>query len=111
MKIIIDECLPRKLKRELSDHDVQTVQEAGWSGKKNGELLRLLAAAQVEVFVTIDGNLQYQQALQHQSIGFVVLSAKNNKVETLLPLMAEVRAALETIQPGDVVKVAMASDA
>ncbi|MBZ0306863.1 MAG: hypothetical protein K8I82_12410 [Anaerolineae bacterium] len=43
MKILIDKCLPRKLKRELSDHEVKTVPEAGWAGTQNGALLRLMA--------------------------------------------------------------------
>ena len=41
MRILIDECLPKKLKRELTDHTVFIVQEKGWSGMKNGELLRI----------------------------------------------------------------------
>jgi predicted nuclease of predicted toxin-antitoxin system len=104
MKILIDECLPRKLKYELPDHEVKTVPEAGWAGKKNGVLLRLMAD-EFEVFITIDSNLEDQQQLATQPVAFVVLSAVNNKLETLLPLMPDVRAILETIQPGQVVKI------
>ena len=63
MKILIDECLPRKLKYTLSDHDAITVPEAGWAGKKNGELLRLMSEENFEVFITVDSNMQYQQQL------------------------------------------------
>ena len=56
MKILIDECLPRKLKFEFSDHDVKTVPEAGWASRKNGDLLRL-AEIDFDVFVTNDQNL------------------------------------------------------
>ena len=104
MKILIDECLPRKLKNELTDHEVKTVPEAGWAGKKNGILLQLMADV-FDVFITIDGNLEDQRQLVIQPVAFVVLAAINNKLETLLPLMPNVRAALETIQPGQVVKV------
>ena len=104
MKVLIDECLPRKLKYELPDHEVKTVPEAGWAGKKNGVLLRLMADV-FDVFITIDSNLEDQQQLASQPTAFVVLSAVNNKLETLLPLMPDVRATLETIQPGQVVKV------
>lgn len=41
MKVLLDECLPKKLKREVEADFVQTVPEAGWASKKNGELLRL----------------------------------------------------------------------
>src|SRR3990172_2131829 len=99
MKVLIDECLPRKLKHELPDHEVKTVPDAGWAGKKNGILLRLMADV-FDIFITIDSNLEDQQQLAAQPVAFVVLSAVNNKLETLLPLMPDVRAALETIQPG-----------
>lgn len=103
MKILIDECLPRKLKYELPDHEVQTVSEAGWSGTKNGALLRLMAGT-FDVFITIDGNLEDQQQLAGQPVAFVVLSAVNNKLETLLPLMPAVRLSLDSIKPGQVIR-------
>jgi len=79
MKILIDEYLPRKLKRELPGHEVKTIPEAGWAGKKNGALLRLMAA-EYDVFITIDNNLEDQQQLSAQPVGFIVLSAVNNKL-------------------------------
>ena len=63
MRILVDECLPRKLKNEFADHTVSTVQEMGWSGIKNGELLRLMMN-KFDIFVTVDTNLQYQQKLR-----------------------------------------------
>ena len=102
MKILLDECLPRKLKGTLPDFDVQTVPERGWAGKKNGELLRSMAG-QFDVFITIDGNLPSQQNLAELRIALVVLKARNNTYATLLPLMEQVAAALDKIQSGDVV--------
>lgn len=63
MRILLDECLPRKLKKDLIGHDVLTVPEMGWRGVKNGELLRR-AKNSFDVFVTIDQGLQYQQNLE-----------------------------------------------
>ena len=62
MRVLLDECLPRRLGRVLTGCDVRTVPEAGWAGKQNGELLQL-ASASFDVFVTMDRNLQYQQNL------------------------------------------------
>lgn len=61
MKILIDECVPRDLKYHLESqsHECLTVQEMGYSGKKNGELLAL-AENNFDVFLTLDKNLQYQ---------------------------------------------------
>jgi hypothetical protein len=68
MRVLLDECVPRKLRRELPGHEVLTVTERGWSGIKNGELLAL-AQAEFDVFLTIDQNLKYQQNLKAFNIG------------------------------------------
>lgn len=104
MFILIDECLPKKLKRELSDHTVYTVQEKGWSGKKNGELLSL-ASGQLDVFITVDQNMKYQQDMRRISVGIVVLVSPNNRLETLKPLMPKVREVIQIIRPGEVIYV------
>ena len=60
MRILLDECLPKRLKRDLVGHQARTVPEMGWASKKNGELLAL-AEAEFDVFVTVDRNLSFQQ--------------------------------------------------
>jgi hypothetical protein len=61
MKVLLDECVPRKLKDALPDYECQTVPEAGLAGQKNGRLLSLAEDAGFEVFITMDGGLQHQQ--------------------------------------------------
>jgi len=104
MKLLLDECLPKRLKRELVEHTVITVPEQGWASKKNGELLRL-AENEFDVFITADKNLPYQQNLQNINLAVVILIAPNNSLETLKLLMPQVRAVLETIQLGQVVRI------
>ena len=104
MKILVDECLPRKLKHELPGHEVSTVPEMGWAGKKNGELLQLMNG-QFDVFITIDGNMHYQQQLSEMHIAFVILKASNNKLDALKKLMPDVLVSIEDIQPGTVIYV------
>jgi hypothetical protein len=104
MKVLLDECVPRKLKRELSAHEVLTVTEHGWSGIKNGQLLTL-AEVEFDVFLTVDQNIQYQQNLKAFKIGIVLLVARDNRLQTLLPLMPEVRKVLENIKAGDLIRV------
>lgn len=100
MKVLLDECLPRKLKYDLPGHTVSTVPEMGWAGTKNSELLRLAESA-FEVFVTADQNVEYQLNLRSTILGIVVLVAPNNRLATLRPLMPKVGLALATIQPGE----------
>lgn len=105
MRILLDECVPRRLRRDLPGHDVRTVAEMGWSGKKNGELLRSMAADGFDVLVTVDQNLQHQQNLRAAGIGVVVLIAASNRWADLKPLMPAAEVALGSIQAGDVVEI------
>jgi hypothetical protein len=104
MRVLIDECLPRKLKQELTDHETRTVPEMGWAGKKNGELMRLMTG-KFDVFLTADQNLKYQQNLKDTSVGVIVLAAKSNRLPDLLPLVPGLMESLETIKPGDLVRI------
>lgn len=104
MRVLLDECLPRGLKKVFGDHEVKTVPEAGWSGKKNGELLRV-AAGNFDAFVTIDSNLAYQQPIVALPFGVVVLVARSNRLGDLLPLVEETLVVLRSIGPGQVLRV------
>jgi predicted nuclease of predicted toxin-antitoxin system len=76
MKLLIDECLPRALKRLLGDHECRTVQEMGWSGKKNGVLLSL-AEREFDVLVTVDQGMEYEQDLASRKMAVLVLAARS----------------------------------
>lgn len=75
MRLLLDECLPRRLKRILRPHEALTVPEMGWAGAKNGALLKLIQAAGFDVFVTGDGSMQYQQNLRNLNFAIIVLHA------------------------------------
>ena len=104
MRVLLDECVPRPLRAELSDHEVKTVAEAGWAGVKNGALLQL-AATQFDVLLTVDRNLEYQQNFSGLTIAVVVIVAPSNDIDVLRPFMASVREALPTAKSGVVTHV------
>lgn len=104
MRVLLDECMPRKLRRDLEGHEVRTVPEVGWASKKNSELLRL-PAKEFDVFLTVDRSLVYQQNLQGIPIAVIPLKAKSNRLVDLRPLMPEVRSASTNIQPGQIVRL------
>lgn len=88
MKILLDESLPRKLKNDFgTNHEIWNVKDKGWSGQKNGALLKLMAENGLEVFVTVDRNLPYQQLLHRLPITIFVLCAKDNRREALVKLL------------------------
>jgi hypothetical protein len=105
MRILLDECVPRPLRRELTGHAVRTIQEMGWAGKKNGELLTLMAGADFEVLLTVDQNLRHQQDLAASGVAVVVIVAPSNRLADLVLLIPGVEAALSSIQAGDAVEV------
>ena len=88
MKLLLDECIDRRLSKEIEGHQVVTVPQAGWTGIQNGELLRL-AQAQFDVFVTVDRNLSFQQHLPEFTIAVIVLRARTNRLQDLRPLIPD----------------------
>ena len=105
MRVLLDECLPRRLKRELVGHEARTAPEMGWAGKRNGELLRLAAEREFEAFVTVDRKLQHQQNLTVFNIAVVVLVAHSNALSDLRPLMPLLLEQLPRAKPGQVLLV------
>ena len=101
MKLLLDECIDRRLARELPGHLVRTVPQMGWATIKNGLLLRL-AEKEFDVFVTVDRNLSFQQHLPKFDIAVAVLRAKSNRLEDLRPLAAPLLAELGEMRSGRV---------
>jgi len=104
MKVLLDECVTRYLKRDFVGHAVLTVEEAGFKGLKNGRLLQS-ASDQYDVLVTVDQNLQYQQNLKTFALAIIVLKAKRSTYPMLKPLMPQVLKTLEEITPGEIIVV------
>ena len=104
MRVLLDECLPRRLKHVLIGHEVQTVPEAGWASKRNGDLLRL-AAREFDVFLTVDRRLQQEQQLSMFRIAVIVLVARSNRLLDLLPLVPATLEVLPRAKLGEAVVV------
>ena len=103
-RVLFDEDVPRPLRRDLPGFDIQTVVEAGWSGVKNGELLRR-ADELFDVFLTADRNLAFQQDLSKVRLGVVVLSIGSTKLDDLRLVTERITAALTEVRPGQLIRV------
>ena len=101
MKVLLDECLPKRVARLLVGHEVITVRQMNWLGLSNGRLLAV-ANRQFEVLLTVDKNLVRQQELIGLRIAVIVLRARSNKIEDLGSLVPQVLALLASVQPGTV---------
>ena len=96
--------MPRKLRREISDAVVRTVQEEGWAGFENGELLRR-ASGRFDVLLTADQRLRFQQNVERFAVGVVVIETFDTTLANLQRLLPQIRAAIESVTPGTVLVV------
>jgi len=103
MRILLDECLPRLLKRDIVGHETRTVAEMGWAGIKNGRLLDL-AEEGFDVLRTVDRGIEYQQNFQNRQIALIILDA-GNRLPELRELVPALLQALTAIQPGGILHV------
>ena len=104
MRLLLDECVPKRLKRELLGHEVKTVQDMGWAGIKNGALLKL-ADSRFDALLTVDQGIEYQQDLSDLRISVVVMLAASNDVDDLRPLLPGVEQALASLRTGETMRV------
>jgi hypothetical protein len=96
MKLLLDENIPRKLKNRLTEYEVFTVQEMGWNGKKNGDLLELMIEKGFDVFITADKNIKNQQNLSKYSIPVFILNVQLLTYDCMAPLIPLLKSQLKT---------------
>ena len=104
MKVLPDECTPHVLKRLLTEFDIKTVQDVGWTGIQNGALLRL-TEQHFDVFITSDQGLKYQQNLANRQLAIVQLPA--NQVPLVVRLAPKLQEALNRIQTGELIEITL----
>lgn len=102
MNIIIDECVPHIIKKRLTQRQIKTVQEMGWAGVKNGELLKLIEAG-FDIFITSDKNLRYQQNLRNRKLAILLLPS--NQIPIIENLLPQIDESIETIQSGEFIEI------
>ena len=105
MRLLLDECVPRKFKDLLPGHDVCTAREMGWSGLRNGELLKLMGGNAFDVFITVDQNVEFQQNVKGSRVAVIVVSARSNRFKDLAPLAAQILQKISSAKAGTLERV------
>ena len=101
MRLLLDENLPKRLKQDLSEYEIYTAVDKGWTGVTNGKLLELLGENKFDALLTFDKNLQYQQNFTRYTITVIVLNAKDNSYLTLKNLVPKIKDVLtKELRPG-----------
>jgi hypothetical protein len=104
-RVLLDECVPRRLLRELLGINASHTITEGWAGRRNGDLLELMRTSGFAILVTVDRNLRFQQNVAASGIAVVVLHARSNRVPDLAPLVPALREALVAVSAGTVAHV------
>ncbi len=99
MKVLLDENLPKKLKKHFSTHQVFTVSDMGWNSRKNGELLQLMIENNFDSFLTFDQNIEHQQNFKNYPLQVIILVAPINTYEVLKELESKINECLINSSP------------
>lgn len=105
MKLLLDENFPQKVSIDFPDHTFITVDQAGWKGKKNGELLELMMKNGFAGMVTLDRNLAKQQNLARFDVKIFVLKTIDNRPSSVKPLVDKLHSALNRASKDQVVEI------
>ena len=105
MKIIIDECLPKKLLQLLSPHTAWTIPQIGLAGKPDSEILSALDQREIDIFITIDGNIEYQQQFSKRKFGTIIIRSATNRFQDLQHLKNELLVAINQVAAGAVLRI------
>ena len=109
MRLLLDECVPRKFKDLLPGHDVRTAREMGWSALRNGELLQLMRRHGFDAFITVDQNLSFQQNIGLSGVAVLLLVARSNRLEDLAVLAPDLLQKLPSAKPGSIERVSQSA--
>jgi predicted nuclease of predicted toxin-antitoxin system len=104
VRILLDECLDLRLRHQFPGHECITVQYLEAKGTKDGKLLDLFGD-QFDVLITVDGTMPFQQNLKKYKISGILITEGDGSIVTVMPLIDLIRATLETIKPGEWVRV------
>jgi predicted nuclease of predicted toxin-antitoxin system len=102
MRILLDENLDWRLRRDLAEHQVESVPLIGWAGIENGELLRKAVEAGFALLVTMDSKMVYQQNVGRYAIAVIALRARSNRLADTAPLMPALLTLLPHLKRGSV---------
>ncbi|OKH18431.1 DUF5615 family PIN-like protein [[Limnothrix rosea] IAM M-220] len=107
MKILLDECIDRRLTQEFAPYshlELETVRSMGWTGIKNGQLLKLVAA-NFDVFITVDQGMRHEQNLKQFELIIVILKTFSNRLTDLREVVPQIVESLDKAERGKAILI------
>ena len=105
MRLLLDESIPEQIAPYVAEFDPSTVRRERLKGLRNGVLLRAAVDRGFTVIFSADQSLRFQQNLGRIGIGAVVIVNVRNRMKDLLPLLSDIKRAIEAVRPGEVIEV------
>lgn len=105
MKLLLDECAPKRLRNDFPGHEIRTLDEVGLKGLKNGALLSAAVGQGFDALITVDRRMPFQQNLAQLNLALVILVATPCRYEQLKLLVPNALGALKDIKPGEIVVI------
>ena len=104
-RVLLDEQIDKQFKKAIIGHDVWTAKDRRLDGLRDGSLLAAVEQQHIDVLVTLDTNLRYQNRLAGRPFAVIVLRAKRSSIQHLLPLVPELLVAIAGVKPGEVQEI------
>lgn len=101
MRVLLDECVPARVKQLLTGHAVQTVSEVGWRGRKD-ELLLEVASQRFDVIVTVDRRFANRSLASQFRIHVLIVRLPNNAIDSFRKVRDQLQTAVSEAKPGTV---------
>jgi len=105
MKIIVDECLPKRVTQFFKNDDAWTIPQIGLSGYKDSELLDKLDKRNIDIFITIDGNIEYQQQFNNRAFGTLIIRSVSNRFSDLKHCKNELVQSSQSVKAGMIIHI------
>jgi len=101
MKIIIDECLPKRVITffKETEYEVWSIPQIGLGGYSDKDLLDALDKKEIDLFITIDGNIEYQQNFKNRTFGTMIIRSVSNRFMDLQQYQDEIVKVCKNVKP------------
>ena len=104
VRVLLDNCVPRRLGGYIKGHEVESAIKLGWADLDDGRLLDAMTG-KFDVLVTVDKSIPFQQRLDHRPVAVFLLRAKSNTLVNLAQLVPRMLEALSDVKPGEVLEI------
>ncbi len=103
MRLLLDECVPRRLRKEFMDTKSQQSNKQVSKGWKTALLKQ--ASELFDVLITVDKTSNINKNKAELPISVLILAAISNRYESLSPLLPKALTVIKQISKGEIIRI------